>query len=271
VAHYETTSGGWVRAKTVVAEDIYMCHGPIVFDTKLSQALASIKAWLGKNDTEFVAMIFQQQGTKPTVETEKKRVIGLITTAITAAFPAEWMFRPEEGTNDWPTVGQLKKKVMVFSRLEDTIPGTFDLRAWNTGSLNEMISCQYDIPGTNLKVAIQDRYTKVTNTDLTKHLTGYTYNSVDQIQQAKLLLFEKLHSQYNDDPTLKINHLSHSLKSASYRQPYMLGTDLNARLKASLDNKDKRYRGFVMIDDAEASVCKSIIDSNIIYRIDSRG
>src|SRR4051812_7511306 len=60
-------------------EDIYMCHGRIVFDLKLSEALASVKEWLSENDTEFVAMIFQQQGTISSDVTEKRRVHGLIT------------------------------------------------------------------------------------------------------------------------------------------------------------------------------------------------
>jgi len=271
VAHKILTKdpGGWnpFRKMEVVGDAIHMCHGKRMFDTKLSEALTSIKNWLGDNPSEFVGMIFQQQGTIPTDVTEKKRVIGLITTAITNAFPDEWMFSPEEGTNDWPTVGQVKKKVMVFSRLQDTIPRSFDLRAWG----DNMYSACYPIPRTALKVAVQDRYKEVTNTDLTNHLKSYGYSSFDQIQQGKLLLFENLHSQYNDDPTLKINHLSHSLLShISYPQPYKIGTDLNARLKASIENKFRRYRGFVMIDDANASVCKSIIDSNLIFRTCSR-
>lgn len=271
VAHSAVTSGGWVRQKTIVSEDIYMCHGPIVFATKLSDALASIKQWLTRNNTEFVAMIFQQQGTKPTDADEKRRVIGLIKTAIRNAFSDEWVFGPGDCGNDWPTIGELKKKVLLFSRLEDDVPGAFDLRAWNTASLAEMVSSQFDVPDTGLKVAIQDRYTQVTNTDFTDHLNKGYFNNIDEINKAKFILFEKMHSQHNGRNTLKINHLSHSLKSPTYSQPYMLGTDINRRLKASiLENKNRRYRGFVMIDDAEASVCKSIIDSNVIFRIDSR-
>lgn len=273
VAHVATsTSGGWIRTKTVTPEDIYMCHGPIVFNTRLSEALASVKAWLVKNDTEFVALIFQQQGSKPALADEKRRVIGLITTAITNAFGGDWILGPAQCKTDWPTVGQLKKKVMVFSRLEDTVPNAFDLSAWNTASLAEMVSSQYNIEGTSLKVAIQDRYTKVTNTDFTDHLNqGYVFNDIDDINKAKFILFEKMHSRFNGRDTLKINHLSHSLKSPTYSQPYMLGTDINKRLRASiLENKNRRYRGFVMIDDAEAAVCKSIIDSNVIFQTDSR-
>ncbi len=273
VAHIaEKSSGGWIRERTVVPEDIYMCHGPIVFATKLSEALDSIKSWLSESahKYEFVAMIFQQQGKIPTDVTEKRRLIGLIKDTITNAFSGGWMFRPEEGTNDWPTIGQLKKKVLVFSRLQDDFPGAFDLRAWNAGSLTDMISAQYDIPDTNLKVAIQDRYTKVTNTDFTDHLNRGLVNNIAEINAAKMILFERLNAQYNDDPTLKINHLSHSLKSPTYPQPYMLGTDLNERLIRSLENKDARYRGFVMIDDANPTVCKSIINSNLIFRKDTR-
>src|SRR5437660_1028140 len=60
-----------------VPEDIHMCHGPIVFDTKLSEQLGIIKTWLGDNPTEFVAMIFQQQGTKSNIAIEKPRVTRL--------------------------------------------------------------------------------------------------------------------------------------------------------------------------------------------------
>jgi len=272
VAHVAGSTGkGYFWNGPAVAENIFMCHGPIVFATKLSEALASIKDWLGKNDTEFVAMIFQQQGTKPTDATEKRRVVGLIKKTITDAFGDEWLFGVSQCNNNWPTVGEVRKKVLVFSRLDDAFPGAFDLSAWNTASLDAMVSACYDVPETGLKVAIQDRYTKVTNTDFTKHLNKGWFNDIPEINKAKLILADKLNAQYNDDPTLKINHLSHSLKSPTYPQPYMLGTDLNTRLKASiLENKDKRYRGFVMIDDAEESVCSSIIDSNLIFRIDSR-
>jgi hypothetical protein len=261
--------GGWnpFRKMEVVGDEIHMCHASRMFDTKLSEALTSIKNWLGDNPSEFVAMIFQQQGTIPKDVTEKQRVIGLITTAIWNAFPGNWVYRPGKGQNDWPMVGTLKKKVMVFSRLQESVPGAFDLRAWG----DNMYSACYPVPETKLKVAVQDRYKEVTNTDLTRHLKSYGYSSFDQIQQGKILLFENLHSQYNDDPTLKINHLSHSLLShISYPQPYKIGTDLNTRLKASIENKFRRYRGFVMIDDANATVCKSIIDSNLIFRTCSR-
>src|SRR6516225_5107294 len=71
VAHVAAhTTGGWgggyITKKVEVPEDVYMCHGQIVFNTKLSEALASIKAWLSENPSEFVAMIFQQQGAIPT-------------------------------------------------------------------------------------------------------------------------------------------------------------------------------------------------------------
>lgn len=272
VAHVAaSTSGGWIRAKVETPEDIYMCHGPIVFSTKLSEALSDIKKWLTTNNTEFVAMIFQQQGSKSTDVKEKTRVTGLIKKAITDAFNEEWTLGPGTCTTNWPTVAQAKKKVLIFSRLEDSFNGAFDLRAWNTSSLDDMVNAKFDVPDTSLKVAIQDRYTQVTNTDFTKHLNKGYFNDIPEINKAKLILFEKLHSQHNDDNTLKINHLSHSLKSPTYSQPYMLGTDINKRLKASiLENKDKRYRGFVMIDDAEATVCKSIIDSNVIFQTDSR-
>jgi hypothetical protein len=272
VAHVAaSTTGGWIRTKKEVPEDIYMCHGPIVFATRLSEALDSIKKWLAANDTEFVALIFQQQGTKPKEAAEKRRVVGLIQTAITSAFSDEWIFGPGHCGNDWPTVGELKRKVMIFSRLEEDVPNAFDLRAWNTASLADMISARYDVPGTGLKVAIQDRYTKVTNTDFTDHLNRGRFNDISEINKAKFILFEKMHSQFNDRRTLKINHLSHSLKSPTYPQPYMLGTDINKRLTASImDNKNRRYRGFVMIDDAEASVCKRIIDSNVVFQTDSR-
>lgn len=273
VAHCAaSTTGGWIRETKVTPEDIYMCHGKMVFSTKLSEALASVKAWLGQNDTEFVAMIFQQQGTIPSDATEKRRVIGLIKKAITETFSDEWLLGPGACRTNWPTVGQLKKKVLVFSRLEDAFASAFDLRAWNTASLDTMVSAQFDMPDTSLKVAIQDRYTKVTNTDFTDHLNKGYFNDVDEINKGKFILFEKMHSQHNGRNTLKINHLSHSvLKAPRYPQPYMLGTDINRRLKASIiDNKNRRYRGFVMIDDAEASVCKSIIDSNVIFQTDSR-
>lgn len=274
VAHVEAHStGGWIRTKTDVPAEVYMCHGPIVFNTKLSEALASIKRWLGNHPSEFVAMIFQQQGTKPDLSSdplgkEKRRIVQIIKKIITDAFPGDWMYRPANGTNDWPTVGELGKKVMVFSRLEDDFPGAFDLQAWG----DNLISKQYDIPKTNLKVAIQDRYKEVTNTDFTKEFNtkNWMSNDVREVNKAKWILFDKLRSQYNDDPTLKINHLSHSCKAVTWNQPWKIGADINQRLKTSLENESKRYRGFVMIDDANAAICKSIIDSNVIFMTCSR-
>src|SRR5262245_7405595 len=76
VAHVVVTQdpGGWnpFRKMVVVGENIHMCHGPRIFATKLPEALASIKEWLGENSSEFVAMIFQQQGTISNDATEKR-------------------------------------------------------------------------------------------------------------------------------------------------------------------------------------------------------
>ena len=262
------------RLRSAVPEDIYMCHGKVVFSLKLSEQLEIVKEFLSDNPTEFVAMIFQQQGTISANVTERKRVTDLIMKKITDVFSPEWIFRPKAGATMWPTVKQLKKKVMLFSRLEDPVDGAFDLTAWNTTSLDDIINARFPIRDTGLTVAVQDRYTQVTNTDYTDFLNRYNLwgldNDVDEINHAKFILFDRLRSQFNEPYTLKINHLSHSLKDPEYTQPYMLGTDLNERLIDSITNKDARYRGFVMIDDADASVCKSIIDSNLIYRNDTR-
>ena len=173
-------------------------------------------------------MVFQQQGKKVDPKKdpqgkEKKRSIEFIKKQITDAFPGEWMFRPSNGTNDWPTVGELGKKVMVFSRLEEDFPGAFSLRAWG----DNVINAQYDIPKTNLKVVIQDLLIEVTNTDFTNHLNknNWLSNDVRDVNKAKWILFEKLLSQFNDDPTLKMLD-SHSCKAAAWPQPWMIGTDI---------------------------------------------
>src|SRR5260221_12368195 len=110
---------------------------------------------------------------------------------INAVFGEEWRFLPVEGANEWPTVGQLKKKVMVFTRLEDPVEGTFDVREWNTKSLDDIVSAQIDVPGTNLKIALQDRYTQVTNTDLTDYLDNGWLTEGEGINEAKFIRFEK--------------------------------------------------------------------------------
>lgn len=251
-------------------DDIYMCHGAIVFNIKLSEQLGIIKRWIIKNKTEFVAMIFQQQGTKSSDASEKLRVNNIITGKITDVFGNGSIFSPIRVTNKWPTIRELMGNVLVFSRLDEDNSLFFDLREWNAKSLDEIACAQIGFRNTNVKVAIQDRYTQVTNMDLTKSLNKGWLTNVDEIGLGKILLAEQLNSQFNNDHTLKINHLSHSLKSPSYPQPYMLGKNIKTRLKASLENKDKRYCGFVMIDDAEDSICQSIVDSNLIYKNDSQ-
>jgi len=268
VAHWWRDAG---RIFSAVPEDIYMCHGKVVFSIKLSEQLEIVKQFLSDNPTEFVAMIFQQQGSISANATERKRVTDLIAKKITDVFSHEWIYRPKAGATMWPTVKQLQKKVMLFSRLEDPVSGAFDLTAWNTTSLDDIINARFPIAETGLTVAVQDRYTKVTNTDYTDFLdTSWFDREVDDVNHAKFILFDRLRSQFNEPYTLKINHLSHSLKDPVYTQPYMLGTDLNERLIDSITNDDARYRGFVMIDDAEAPVCQSIINSNLIYRNDCR-
>lgn len=265
VAHYKYD--GYFGKKD---DDIYMCHGAIVFNIKLSEQLDIIKSWLIKNKTEFVAMIFQQQGSKSSDATERRRVNAMIMDKITGVLSDGSIFAPSRVTNKWPTIRELTGKVLVFSRLDEDNSLFFDLRAWNAKSLDEIACAQIEFRNNFVKVAIQDRYTKVTNMDLTKGLNKGWLTNVDEISQGKILLAENLNSQFNNEHTLKINHLSHSLKSPSYPQPYMLGQDIKTRLKASLENKDKRYCGFVMIDDAEASICQSIVDSNSFYKNDSR-
>jgi hypothetical protein len=261
-------------------ENIFMCHGQVVFSDTLRRELELIGKWLDENPSEFVAMIFQQQGLKfdiwSPMSPSGQRSTNMIAKVISDAFPEDRRFGPGDNANAWPTVGDLRGKVMVFSRLLHPVPGTYDLSAWNQPG-QDMKSAVYDITAGGLKVAVQDQFEKVTNCDLRDFVqkNPLTWREgmntmVGKVNAAKFLLFEGLNGEHDNENTLKINHLSHSLKSGTYLQPYQVGHDLNVRLRASLENPNKRYRGFVMIDDADDQTCRSIVDSNLCFRKDTR-
>lgn len=265
VAYYkrERSESSWFRSGVDAKEEVYMCHGPIVFDITLEDTLAIVKQFLIDHPSEFVALIFQQQGsdTEPDL---KLRATQLIRDKILGAFAPNYIFCPNNAGGQWPTVGQVAKKAMILSRLNhDVTTSFFNVRAWGDNSVSDA----FDVTGTALKITLQDRYKEVTTA--TPHTTeqyhsNYGSSSTGNVTTAKLHVFRAMRDVGNDGNMLKINHLSHSLKSSYYRQPYMLGQLSNPMLQLSLNGGD-HYRGFLMLDDLNADLCQDIVDSNMNF------
>lgn len=233
---------GWANA---VARHLWMFHGPVpVNDQSLDVALADIRAWLDENPREFVVLMFQQQG-YPLVKSD---CAAEVRNSVNRAFGGrgDRFFHFAADRNSWPTVDDLRGRVMVMERLESRVDGFCNVRAWPDNPTGITLDIN-----TWLQIHLQDMYSSVSG-------GWFSYESKEVDNLKKLATVEAAARQLPNNYSrtlLKINHLSYSNKRY---QPWKLGVGVNTLLRQSTFP----LLGFIMIDDADPSTVDFILGGN---------
>ncbi len=221
-----------------------MYHGPVYLRLTLEEVLDDIKRWLAANPREFVILIFQQQG-KPgqrDVAPEVKRMVN-------ATFSSNLYSFPSSGSNRWPSVGQLRGKVMAMGRLRSDVDGFYNVRDWLTTGNNTDGAVIPVARANNLSIYLQDRYSGLSS------IEGFESMEIDN-----RLKFEKVMAVARttvSDNILKINHMSYS--NLRY-QPWRSGEGVNRLLRDKAP--PLRVKGVLMMDDADQLTIQHILQNN---------
>lgn len=222
--------------KKYTTDDILMYHGPReVNDQNLDDVLGDVKSFLDTNEDEFVILMFQQQGRS---DTDCAKGVAAL---LTKHFGVDnfYRFTKKKKGNLWPTVGQLRGRVMVLERLKSRIRGCYDVSAWPDNPKGTKFSVA---PG--LKVYLQDNYKKVSSSWFRDAETN------DKIKtfRAAITAASKLGFLSR---VLQIHHTSYSNKRY---EPWTTGQIINTKLK-NIEVIANFTRGLVMIDDADSAIC----------------
>jgi hypothetical protein len=225
---------------------IGMYHGPIYVGSTLDQVLTEVNDWLAEHAREFVILIFQQQGA-----VSKADLSGDVRTLVRDRFGANlYNFNPNQQL--WPTVGEMRGKVLAMGRLQNDVAGFCNVRSWlTTGDNTDGVVIN---AGTLLRIYLQDRY---------KNLSGE--NGFQSMAQDNNLKFAKVRAAARAIPNvaspqlLKINHMSYS--NLRY-QPWESGEGMNTLLRDST----LAITGVLMIDDADEDTVNHILTHNAQFR-----
>lgn len=222
---------------------IGMFHGPIFLDSSLEDVLKAVKTWLTANPKEFVIFIFQQQG-KPPQDDAAADILALVKDKI-----GRDSFHAFDHTRRrWPTIGELRGKVMCFGRLKSKVDEFCDVRSW-LGDGDNTPGRVIDA-AQNLKIYLQDQYKNISGSG------GYVSRGDDNTKKFNIV---KAAAQATPDVTasllLRINHMSYS--NLRY-QPWESGEGVNTKLRAS----SFRIEGVLMIDDADQDTVDHILANN---------
>lgn len=233
---------------------VTMVHGPIdvgsYIKRDLPKALAEIRNWLDNHPKEFVVLIFQQQGINISgsdcakdVEKDYNRIVG-------GGGGTDRRYRFDPTKRTWPTVGDLRGKIMVMERLKSRIQGWADVSGWPDAPEGATVSV-----GNHLKIYLQDKYKDVSG-------LGVMSYTVEAEVKKKLEYVEAASTGAPSDTSaavqrnfLTINHTSYSNKR---HQPYTTGEKVNTLLRKS----KIRIMGFMMIDDADEDTVNHILSFN---------
>lgn len=222
---------------------IGMFHGPIYLDVTLQEVLTAVVNWIDQNQSEFVLLIFQQQG-KPF----QRDVSDGVRNMLLNTFPPQRRYDFNSDAKMWPTVGELRGRIMVLGRLRSHVANFCDVRSWLTTGDNTdgaIINA-----GDHLKIFLQDRY---------KGLSSETgYSSMADDNKRKFLKVENAAMRStHPSRTMVINHMSYS--NLRY-QPWQSGEGVNKLLLTRADRL--AIQGILMIDDADEITVNHIIQNN---------
>ncbi|MBN83046.1 MAG: hypothetical protein CMJ70_23180 [Planctomycetaceae bacterium] len=233
---------------------IWMCHGKAVFDVTFESQLQIVSQFLINHPREFVVMVLHQQGWTNVGGAESHQ---LITQQINRARLNVYDISQHSG--GWPTVRDLAGKVLILSRLNRPNASWLQVsNGWGDHE-NKTYFRRFCAENANLHILLQDRYNGVTTPTPTEHLHTLGGAWRADANQAKFILFDNMREE-GQAGDLKVNHLSHSFKFHGH--PWVLGQTLNQRLVDAIVNSHRKYRGLLMLDDANENTCSNLIRLN---------
>ncbi len=225
-------------------DQILMYHGMReVNDQNLDTVLQEIRQFLNTNSDEFVVLMFQQQGMSGTdcAAGVQRLVAKNFGTAIGARF-----FSFSSTRNVWPTVGELRGRVMVMERLKSRVPGFCDVSAWP----DNPAGASFDV-NTDVAVFLQDNYKNVSE----------SWDRDAETNDKIKALRKGIHAAHGHEDRAKLLQIHHSSYSNKRYEPWATGQIINKKLRKGIPLVSLK-RGFVMIDDADGPTCKYYRDYN---------
>ena len=233
---------GW---KSSWGRELTMFHGPAaVNDQNLDEVLADVRWWLDRNSNEFVILMFQQQGYPHIPGDCAPEVKDLIEKRF-GSFGSPRFFYFTRKRQTWPTVGELRGRVLVMERLASRVKGFCDISAWQAagataGSLIDV--------GEHLHIYLQDKYCNISS----------KYLSRDDDNAKKIALVKAAAMHVPDVPSYTILRVNHTSYSNKRYQPWTSGEGVNQLLR----NSRFKIQGILMIDDADQATVTHILRSN---------
>ena len=232
--------------------DIAMYHGVrAVNDQTLDDVLAEMKAWLDQHQGEFLILMFQQQG----VTGNQSDCSAQVQTDVRRHFTGNRFFTFSPHHPNWPTVGQLRNRMMVLERLQSRVAGFCNVSGWSDAPTGQLINVPL-----RRYVYLQDKYKSVSDALLYNPLWYEAQQKMKFVEaaakaQRALVDGNMVYFAENRNRVLKINHTSYSNKK---HQPYESGEEVNALLRT----KNFRIQGIMMIDNADQPTVDHILQHN---------
>lgn len=221
--------------------DLY--HGPFQLPDSVDKVITAVITHLDNNPTEFIILLLKFE---PWLGFDwSEHFNKYLNTALGA-----YLFRRPTGHDlphplRWPTVGELRKKVMVLSRVKQPHAYHYDTRAWNGNSKKIAL----DDVGGGLSAEVQDLYDKPM---LRVKQSAIRYS----LAQAKIHVYRK-----RSKTKLYINFTSY-VKNGT--QPREVGDETNQWLM-SVSGDDHPMIGLICIDAAKADIVEHIYNQNAAY------
>jgi 1-phosphatidylinositol phosphodiesterase len=236
-----------ILSSTYTDDELHMVHGPrLVNEQSLDNVLKEISTWLRENSGEFVILMFQQQGRSKidTGDGVQRLVAKNFGNILGRTF-----FNFDSIAHRWPTVGDLRGRVLVLERLQARVPGYCDVSQWPKNPEGAV----FDI-NNQLKVFVQDKFEKV--------YEGWSRDA--ECDEKIKVIRHGIHTAHrinqSSQNVLSIHHSSYSNKRY---EPWTTGQIINRKLISQstppLVNFD---RGIMMIDDATSAMCNYLLQYN---------
>lgn len=209
-------------------QEYYIYHGGIGFNTTIKSVVTTVTEFLADNKSEFVILILKQE--TGSVD---------ISVAINGIINDANIYR-QDRHKSWPTLGVLRKKVLILNRLNSNRTGGlkdqghYDVGGWS-GNPEEL---EIQIPNSHLKVLLQDLWKFPTSSK--------KYSAIKK-------LLEK--SVFNKNDTLYLNFMSYSWVGFN---PDIFGQDTNQWLI----NSGVRGNGVICVDAVDEAITDYIIKMN---------
>lgn len=210
-------------------QEYYIYHGGIGFNTTIKSVVKTVTEFLADNKSEFVILILKQETGSDDISVA---INGIINDAD--------IYRHEDRHNRWPTLGELRNKVLILNRLKSNRTGGlndeghYDVGGWS-GNPEEL---EIQIPNSCLKVLLQD---------LWKFPFSWTkHNAIKKLLNK---------SVFNKKDTLFLNFMSYSWVGFD---PDIFGQDTNQWLI----NSRISGKSVICVDAVDEDITECIINMN---------